>query len=117
MSSRARKTSPGMMVFLPPLSVCSFALARELKSDSLRDGASAELLSRQKDVRVGQVVDEYDGALGHGQYGVALDLGVGRQDALGQPCDDGLGQSQVLRSGSGVSRAAHRMGEEQNKPR
>lgn len=40
-------------------------------------------------VRVGQVVDEDGGALGHGQDGVGLDLRVGREDALGQARDDG----------------------------
>lgn len=55
---------------------------------------------REGDLRVGQVADEDGRALAHGQDGVGLDLRVGRQDALGQPRDDGLGQIEVLVGGT-----------------
>lgn len=51
---------------------------------------------RRGDVRRGEVVDKHDGTLAEGEDGVGLDLGVGGEDALGQPRDDGLGEGEVL---------------------
>lgn len=51
---------------------------------------------RGPDVLSGQVVDEDGGALGDGGLGDALDVEVGRQRALGQAVDHGLGEVEVL---------------------
>lgn len=54
--------------------------------------------------RVGQVVDEDGGTLAHGQDGVGLDLGIGGEDALGEPSDNGFGEAKVLwRAGQWVA--------------
>jgi hypothetical protein len=47
-------------------------------------------------VRIGDVVDKDGSALAHGQYGIGLDLCVGRKDTFGQARYDRLGQVEVL---------------------
>jgi hypothetical protein len=50
------------------------------------------------DSRICQVIDEDGGAFAQGQDGIPLDLGVGRQDPLGETSDDALGQVEILES-------------------
>lgn len=65
-------------------------------SDRITLEQGRERMSLGGDSLRGEVVDEEGRAPAHGQEGIALYLRVGRQDALCQPRDDGLGQGQVL---------------------
>lgn len=48
-------------------------------------------------IRVCDVADEHGGAFAHGRDGVFLDLGVGGEDALGEPLDHCPWKGEVLR--------------------
>lgn len=68
------------------VSSCIYRSQRRGGDRELKEGGRGE-----EYIRVCQVIYEDSCALGHGEDGIGLDLGVRREDALGQAGDDGLG--------------------------
>ena len=46
--------------------------------------------------RLSKIVHKHGCALGHGGYGIFLDLRVGREDSFGEALDHGSGEREVL---------------------
>jgi hypothetical protein len=84
------------MVFFPALTVCSLALWFAMLEGLIL--CLLYLLLGSNLLR-GEVVDENSSAFAQGENGIALDLCVWGQHTLGQPCDDGLGESKFLELG------------------